>query len=161
MILQAVVEEESTGNGTLMAHLKGYKADAALIPEPMQEQLVRANVGVLWFQLEVRGRPVHVRAMATGSNAIDSCWKVIGSLRELEQQWNDRHVKARFFEEEKHPLSKQDSRVGRYLLTFGSDLNVAIVKAGVRTDEHKASPPCRRHMMTAPHASHYPLNDSC
>ena len=57
VILQAVVEEESTGNGTLMAHLRGYKADAALIPEPMQEQLVRANVGVLWFQIEVRGRP--------------------------------------------------------------------------------------------------------
>jgi acetylornithine deacetylase len=106
VILQAVVEEESTGNGTLMAHLKGYKADAALIPEPMQEQLVRANVGVLWFQIEVRGRPVHVRAMSTGSNAIDSCWKVVGTLRELEQDWNDRHAQARFFENERHPLSR-------------------------------------------------------
>ena len=66
-----------------MAHVHGYKADAALIPEPMQEQLVRANVGVLWFQIEVRGRPVHVRAMSTGSNAIDSCWKVVGALREF------------------------------------------------------------------------------
>lgn len=114
VILQAVVEEESTGNGTLMAHLKGYTADAALIPEPMQEQLVRANVGVLWFQLEVRGRPVHVREMATGTNAIDSCWKVIAALRELEQEWNDRHIDARFFDKEVHPLN----------------LNVAIVKAG-------------------------------
>ncbi len=114
VILQAVVEEESTGNGTLMAHLKGYKADAALIPEPMQEQLVRANVGVLWFQIEVRGRPVHVRAMSTGSNAIDSCWKVVHSLRELEKEWNDRHAQARFFENEPHPLN----------------YNVAIVNAG-------------------------------
>jgi len=114
VVLQSVVEEESTGNGTLMAHLKGYTADAALIPEPMQEQLVRANVGVLWFQLEVRGRPVHVRAMSTGTNAIDSCWKVISVLRELEQEWNDRHVDARFFDKEVHPLN----------------LNVAIVKAG-------------------------------
>ena len=105
VILQSVVEEESTGNGTLMAHLKGYKADAALIPEPMQEQLVRANVGVLWFQIEVRGKPVHVRAMATGSNAIDSAWKVVGTLRELEAEWNERHIEARFFEKEKHPLS--------------------------------------------------------
>lgn len=106
VILQSVVEEESTGNGTLMAHLKGYKADAALIPEPMQEQLVRANVGVLWFQIECRGRPVHVRAMGTGSNAIDSCWKVVGALRELEADWNDRHANATHFENEKHPLSK-------------------------------------------------------
>ena len=106
VILQSVVEEESTGNGTLMTHLKGYKADAALIPEPMQEQLVRANVGVLWFQIEVRGRPVHVRAMGTGVNAIDACWKVVGALRELEADWNERHVNAQHFEKEKHPLSK-------------------------------------------------------
>lgn len=106
VILQSVVEEESTGNGTLMAHLKGFRADAALIPEPVQEQLVRANVGVLWFQIEVRGRPVHVRAMGTGVNAIDSCWNVVGALRELEADWNDRHANATHFENEKHPLSK-------------------------------------------------------
>jgi acetylornithine deacetylase len=35
-----------------------------LIPEPEEEMLVRANVGVLWFQVEVRGIPVHVREMA-------------------------------------------------------------------------------------------------
>lgn len=106
VILQSVVEEESTGNGTLMTHLKGYKADAVLIPEPVQEQLVRANVGVLWFQIEVRGRPVHVRAMGTGVNAVDACWKVVGALRELEAEWNQRHVSARYFENENHPLSK-------------------------------------------------------
>ena len=44
-----------------MTHLRGYKADAVLIPEPEDEKLVRANVGVLWFQIEVRGVPVHVR----------------------------------------------------------------------------------------------------
>ncbi|KAK3705221.1 hypothetical protein LTR37_013382 [Vermiconidia calcicola] len=114
IILQAVVEEESTGNGTLMAHLKGYKADAALIPEPMQEQLVRANVGVLWFQVEVRGRPVHVREMSTGTNAIDASMKVIGALREMEEEWDQRYSSQQYFQDEKHPLN----------------LNVAIVKAG-------------------------------
>jgi acetylornithine deacetylase len=106
VIFQSVPEEESTGNGTLMTHLKGYRADAALIPEPMQEQLVRANVGVLWFQIEVRGRPVHVRAMGTGVNAIDACWRVVGNLRELEAEWNQRHAQAAHFENEKHPLSE-------------------------------------------------------
>jgi acetylornithine deacetylase len=75
VILESVVEEESTGNGTLMTHLKGYKADAVLIPEPEEEMLVRANTGVLWFQVEVRGTPVHVREMGTGMNAIDACWR--------------------------------------------------------------------------------------
>jgi len=37
--LQSVVEEESTGNGALMTHLRGYKVDAVLIPEPEDEKL--------------------------------------------------------------------------------------------------------------------------
>ncbi|KAJ9608182.1 hypothetical protein H2200_007170 [Cladophialophora chaetospira] len=137
VIIQSVPEEESTGNGTLMTHLKGYKADAVLIPEPVQEQLVRANVGVLWFQVEVRGRPVHVRAMSTGVNAIDACWKLVGPLRELEQEWNERHVSARFFEKEKHPLSEFCGFcvLSIYVSVFANavatiDLNVAIVNAG-------------------------------
>lgn len=47
--IQSVVEEECTGNGALACLVEGYTADAALIPEPVEERLVRANVGVLWF----------------------------------------------------------------------------------------------------------------
>lgn len=103
IILESVVEEESTGNGTLMTHLKGYKADAALIPEPVGEELVRANVGVLWFQIEVRGKPVHVREMATGTNAIDASWTVVGALRELEKDWNARKVGRDLYVDSGHP----------------------------------------------------------
>ncbi|KAL4881050.1 acetylornithine deacetylase [Aspergillus karnatakaensis] len=126
VILESVVEEESTGNGTLMTHLAGYKADAVLIPEPMDEKLVRANVGVLWFEVEVRGVPVHVREMGEGMNAIDACWRVVGALRELEREWNGRRgddagdvkvgdVKVgEYFESEVHPLN----------------LNIAMLNAG-------------------------------
>ena len=103
VILESVVEEESTGNGTLMTHVKGYKADASLIPEPMREELVRANVGVLWFQIEVRGKPVHVREMATGTNAIDASWKVVGALRELEKDWNARKIGRELYVDSGHP----------------------------------------------------------
>ncbi|KAL2438876.1 putative metallohydrolase YodQ [Exophiala dermatitidis] len=114
VILESVVEEESTGNGTLMTHLKGYKADAVLIPEPEEEMLVRANVGVLWFSVEVRGTPVHVREMGAGMNALDACWRVVGALRELEQEWNQRKVGLEHFENEEHPLN----------------LNVAMINGG-------------------------------
>ena len=101
--IQSVVEEESTGNGALMTHLRGYRADAALIPEPMNERLVRANVGVLWFSIEVRGVPVHVREMGEGANAIDAAWRVIGELRRLEAEWNER--RTGHFADEAHPLN--------------------------------------------------------
>src|ERR671913_1198810 len=81
--LQSVVEEESTGNGALMTHLRGYRADAVLIPEPEDEKLVRANTGVLWFRLDVRGVPVHVREMGAGANAIDAAFRVVGALRDV------------------------------------------------------------------------------
>ena len=103
--VQSVVEEESTGNGALMAHLRGYKADAALIPEPEGERLVRANVGVLWFQIEVRGLPVHVRQMGTGANAIDAAYRVIGELRRIEEEWNAEKANHKHFENEQHPIN--------------------------------------------------------
>ena len=43
--VQSVTEEECTGNGALSALVRGYRADAALIPEPEENMLVRANVG--------------------------------------------------------------------------------------------------------------------
>lgn len=103
--VQSVVEEESTGNGALMTHLRGYDADAALIPEPEDEKLVRANVGVIWFRVKVRGYPVHVREMASGTNAIDAIYRVIGALRELEEKWNAAKSSHRYFARETHPIN--------------------------------------------------------
>lgn len=103
--VQSVVEEESTGNGALMTHLRGYKADAVLIPEPEDEKLVRANAGVIWFQVEVRGLPVHVREMGTGANAIDAAYRVVGALRALEARWNEAKGNHPHFEAEDHPIN--------------------------------------------------------
>jgi acetylornithine deacetylase len=103
--VQSVVEEESTGNGALMTHLRGYKADAVLIPEPEDEKLVRANVGVIWFQIEVRGVPVHVSKMGTGANAIDAAYRVIGELRRLEAEWNANKRGVEYFDDLEHPIN--------------------------------------------------------
>lgn len=103
--VQSVVEEESTGNGALMTHLRGYKADAVLIPEPEEEMLVRANVGVLWFQVEVRGKPVHVREMGAGANAIDAAYRVVGALRGLEEELNREKAGRAHFEDIAHPIN--------------------------------------------------------
>jgi acetylornithine deacetylase len=109
--MQSVVEEESTGNGALMTHLRGYRADAALIPEPGNEGLTRANLGVLWFQLEVRGIPVHVASMATGANAIDAAYRVVGALRQLEARWNEQAKSHHLFGGHHHPLNLNIGRI--------------------------------------------------
>jgi acetylornithine deacetylase len=109
--VQSVVEEESTGNGALMTHLRGYKADAVLIPEPEDEKLVRANVGVLWFTIEVSGYPVHVREMGAGANAIDAAYRIVDELRDLEAEWNSRKADYPHFHAEAHPINLNIGRI--------------------------------------------------
>lgn len=102
---QSVVEEECTGNGALSALLRGYNADAAIIPEPEDDKLVRANTGVIWFRVRVQGIPVHVREAGSGANAIEAAYELIRGLRELEAEWNARKGDHRYFEELDHPIN--------------------------------------------------------
>lgn len=86
--VQSVTEEECTGNGALAALVRGYRADAAIITEPMNNALVRTNVGVIWFRVHVKGRPVHVADASSGANAIDAAAFLIGKLKEFEAARN-------------------------------------------------------------------------
>ncbi|AKI00225.1 acetylornithine deacetylase or succinyl-diaminopimelate desuccinylase [Hoeflea sp. IMCC20628] len=89
VFIQSVVEEECTGNGALACLQRGYKADAALIPEPFEEKLVTAQLGVLWFQVHLKGIPVHVAYAGSGSNAIEAAIPLIAALHEMEHRWNE------------------------------------------------------------------------
>jgi acetylornithine deacetylase len=102
--IQSVVEEESTGNGALDAALKTGRPDAVLIPEPMDEKLVRANLGVLWFRIRVRGRPVHVRDAGAGANAIEAAHRLIAALRAHEARANAAPRPAAF-RDAVHPIN--------------------------------------------------------
>ncbi|MGE0210707.1 MAG: ArgE/DapE family deacylase [Parvibaculaceae bacterium] len=103
--VQSVTEEECTGNGALSCLVRGYRAQAAIIPEPEDDKLVRANVGVLWFRVHVRGAPVHVREAGAGMNAIEACFPLIQALRALEAEWNGRRHGHRHFEDLAHPIN--------------------------------------------------------
>ncbi len=109
--VQSVVEEESTGNGTLATSVRGYRADAVVCPEPEDEMLVRANAGVVWFSVRVTGRPAHTRVMSEGFNAIDAAYGVIGALRQLEAQWNTERSQHRYFEDLEHPINLNVGRI--------------------------------------------------
>lgn len=103
--IQSVVEEECTGNGALACLIEGYTADAAIIPEPEDEMLVRANCGVLWFEVLVSGHPVHVREAGTGANAIEASFRVIESLKRMAEGWNAEKANYPYFEDLDHPIN--------------------------------------------------------
>ncbi|MBM7584235.1 acetylornithine deacetylase [Bacillus pakistanensis] len=89
VIFQSVIEEESGGTGTLAALLRGYKADAAIIPEPTNMKLFPKQQGSMWFRIKVKGKSAHGGTRYEGVNAIEKAMKVISSLRELEIKRNE------------------------------------------------------------------------
>jgi len=102
---QSVVEEECTGNGALACLQRGYKADAVLIPEPFAEELVVAQLGVLWFQVHLKGIPVHVAYAGSGSNAIEASIPLIAALHEMEERWNAPALRHAEYGHVHHPLN--------------------------------------------------------
>jgi acetylornithine deacetylase len=87
--LQSVVEEECTGHGALQCLLDGARADACVITEPHPDHLTVAQVGVLWFHVDIAGIPAHAaRADRLGFNAIDASHRVLDALRALEARLN-------------------------------------------------------------------------
>ena len=108
---QSVVEEECTGNGALACLQRGYRADAALIPEPFDEKLVTSQVGIIWMQVYLRGTPVHAMQTSSGVNAIEAAIPLIGALRQLEQTWNESKPRHASFEHVEHPLNLNIGRI--------------------------------------------------
>ena len=102
---QSVIEEESTGLGALSTLQRGYRADVAVLPEPSDFTINRAQIGVLWFRLAVRGRPVHVAVAGDGSNAIMASFDVIKALQGLEAEWNARAAADPVYKDVPHPLN--------------------------------------------------------
>jgi acetylornithine deacetylase len=105
VFVQSVIEEECTGNGALACLQRGYRADAALIPEPFDEMLLSAQVGVIWFQVKLKGFPVHVRDAGSGSNAIESAFPLIQALHRLEHDWNQRRTGNPHYAHHDHPIN--------------------------------------------------------
>lgn len=106
VFFQSVVEEECTGNGALACLHRGYRADAAVIPEPFGQTLMTAQVGVMWLQIVVTGTPAHVLDTGAGRNAIESAYAIAWHLKPLEQAWNDRACPHRHaaFDGHNHPI---------------------------------------------------------
>ncbi|WP_090824543.1 peptidase [Paenibacillus sp. yr247] len=90
LIIQSVIEEESGGVGTLAAIVKGYQADAALIPEPTNLRIFPKQQGSMWFRIEVKGRSAHGGTRYEGVSAIEKSIAVMQHIQELEKKRNAR-----------------------------------------------------------------------
>ncbi|MCF8473949.1 MAG: ArgE/DapE family deacylase [Emcibacter sp.] len=94
LTVQAVVEEECSGNGALACLDGGYGGDFVLIPEPFGPQIYTGQLGVLWFKIICRGVPTHVLDTSAGENAIEKLQMLIPFLKDLENELNENYRKA-------------------------------------------------------------------
>jgi acetylornithine deacetylase len=109
--VQTVTEEESTGNGALSTLARGYRADACLIPEPTAAEILRGTVGVMWFRLVIRGRPVHVSESERGTNAILSAFGLIEALRGHTRELNERVKRDPWFSRVPNPIKFNPGKI--------------------------------------------------
>ena len=87
VIVESVVDEEGGGNGTMACILRGYKADAAIISEPTELEIMPAHMGWLFYRIHVKGKALHSSMKWKGVNAIEKMMKIMQALQELERQW--------------------------------------------------------------------------
>ena len=88
VLLQSVVGEEDGGLGTFVTLRRGYRGDAAIIPEPTELQIIPACAGALTFRLRLTGLSAHASTRLEGMSVIEKFWPVWKTLETLEARRN-------------------------------------------------------------------------
>lgn len=86
VLLAAVADEEDTSIGTTDILEAGWRADAAVIPEPTMLQLGTSHRGFLWFEVEILGTAAHGSRPDLGVDAIMNAGLFLNSFREYTTQ---------------------------------------------------------------------------
>ncbi len=134
LLLASVQGEEDGGLGTFALLERGWRADACVIPEPTDLDVVPANGGSLTFRLRVHGHATHASRRTEGVSAIAKFWPIWQALGALET-FRHAHVDpmaARW--KLAHPLSIGTVHAGDWASSV-PDLLIAEGRLGVALDE--------------------------
>jgi acetylornithine deacetylase len=87
VIVESVVNEELGGyNGTLACCVRGYQADAAIVTEATECQIMPAHKGGQGLRLRVPGRSAHANMWWRGVSALDKALELKGVLADFEAE---------------------------------------------------------------------------
>jgi acetylornithine deacetylase len=85
VILEYVMDEELSGNGTLACVMKGYKADAGICCETSSMRVQPGSIGRIWFEIKVKGKAAGIQRRWEGVNAIEKGYLVTKAVAEFEK----------------------------------------------------------------------------
>ena len=83
VIVACVSDEEYASIGSFEL-VKTFKADAAIVTEPTELELVTAHKGFVWLQIAVHGKAAHGSRPAEGVDAIAKMGKVLVALEQMD-----------------------------------------------------------------------------
>ena len=134
LLLASVLGEEDGGLGTYATLQRGWRADACVISEPTELDIIPANSGALTFRLRVHGEATHAARRTEGTSAIEKFWPIWQALADFEAS---RHktvdpLMARW--PLAHPISIGTVHCGDWPSSV-PDLLVAEGRMGVAIDE--------------------------
>ena len=138
LLLASVLGEEDGGLGTYATLQRGWRADACVISEPTELDIIPANSGALTFRLRVHGEATHAARRTEGTSAIEKFWPIWQAIADLEAR---RHktvdpLTARW--PLAHPISIGTVQCGDWPSSV-PDLLVAEGRMGVAIDEPVAA----------------------
>lgn len=84
--IAAVVDEECNSIGTEALLRRGHSAEAAIVLEPTNLQLVIAHKGYAWFEIVTHGRAAHGSLPREGRDAIRMMGRALVALEDLERK---------------------------------------------------------------------------
>ena len=109
--VESVIEEECTGNGMLASRLDSGPVDGAVLTEPTGLQVWIATLGVLWFEVCVRGRPAYVGDPGRQVNAVEKAASVIHRLKPAVVEALNRDFRHPSYGHRPRPLSLNVGRI--------------------------------------------------
>lgn len=134
VVVASVQGEEDGGLGTYALLQRGWSADACVIAEPTELDVVPANSGALTFRLRVRGLATHAARRTEGVSAIELFLPVWDALQALERRRHE-HVDPMMVRWPlAHPLSLGTLHAGDWASSV-PDLLVTEGRLGVALDE--------------------------
>jgi acetylornithine deacetylase len=71
IILEYVMDEELSGNGTRACVMRGYKADAGICCETSSMCVQPGSIGRIWFEVHIKGKEAGIQRRFEGVNAIE------------------------------------------------------------------------------------------
>ncbi|KAJ5272233.1 hypothetical protein N7524_005502 [Penicillium chrysogenum] len=86
VIVAAVSDEEDASQGTQDIIEAGWRADAAVLPEPTQGAILTAHKGFVWVEVDILGVAAHGSDPASGEDAILYAGSFLQALEKYQSQ---------------------------------------------------------------------------